>query len=52
MSGALIYGASLVGVMYGFSLLPDWSGALLVAAGVAGAFAFYFYEAWPEHPLL
>lgn len=52
LAGAVIYGVSLVGIIYGFSLLPGALGATLVAAGSGGMFAFVRRERGVEHPLL
>jgi EmrB/QacA subfamily drug resistance transporter len=50
--GSVIYGAMLLCLMYGFSLLPESTGFLLIAAGIAGFFAFMAWEKRIEHPVL
>ncbi len=51
-TGTVIYSATLVALMYGFSQLPRVTGALLLAAGVIGAALFLWWETRPAHPLL
>jgi EmrB/QacA subfamily drug resistance transporter len=50
--GSVIYGASVVAVMYGFSLLPDLKGAALLAVGVIGMLIFALYEIKIPSPVL
>ncbi len=50
--GSVIYGASIVSLMYGFSILPDFKGAALVAAGLAGIIIFFMYEMRVPSPVL
>jgi MFS family permease len=50
--GSIIYGLSLVAIMYGFSALPAMLGALLILVGVAGIVAFVWWEARVEYPVL
>lgn len=50
--GSVIYGASIVSLMYGFSILPDFKGAVLVAAGLAGIIIFFMYEMRVPSPVL
>jgi EmrB/QacA subfamily drug resistance transporter len=52
LSGALLYGLALVCVMYGFSLLPDVSGMLLVVAGTLVLAAFVWWEYRTPSPLI
>ncbi len=52
LAGSLIYGLSLVAIMYGFSLLPDIWGAGLILIGVLGIIAFVKWEARVKSPLL
>ena len=40
-TGSTIYGFSLVALMYGFSRLPEISGAIITLAGILGIMAFY-----------
>ncbi|MDD5509326.1 MAG: MFS transporter [Dehalococcoidales bacterium] len=50
--GAVIYGLTLVGIIYGFSRLPDALGIGLLAAGISGAFYFVRRGIKVKHPLL
>lgn len=50
--GAIIYGLALVGVIYGFSMLPEMLGVSLIVAGALGIFAFVRRERRVESPLL
>ena len=50
--GALIYAVSLVIVMYGLTLLPGWSGFLLVLFGLLWIGAFILWELKSPSPLL
>ena len=52
LSGALLYGLALVCVMYGFSLLPDVSGILLVVTGTLVLAAFVWWEYRTPSPLI
>lgn len=52
ISGALLYGLALVSVMYGFSLLPDVSGVILVVAGTVFLGAFVWWEHVTPSPLI
>jgi MFS family permease len=52
LTGSLIYGLSVVAVMYGFSLLPDIEGASLLAAGIIGSIFFILYEKRIRFPVL
>lgn len=49
--GALLYGASLVALIYGASLLPRPAAFLGVGAGVAGLAAFGVYQASARYPV-
>lgn len=42
--GSILYGASLAGLMYGFSRLPSNTGWLFIATGVLLAIIFLFFE--------
>jgi MFS family permease len=44
LTGSIIYSVSLVLVMYGFSLLPESTGVLLLIAGAAGLVLFVRWE--------
>jgi EmrB/QacA subfamily drug resistance transporter len=50
--GAVIYVLALVGIIYGFSLLPEMLGVSLIVAGALGIFAFVRRERRVESPLL
>ncbi|WP_094228745.1 MFS transporter [Methanolobus psychrotolerans] len=52
LKGSLIYGASVVAVMYGFSTLPDLKGASLIAVGIIGVIIFALYEMRIPSPVL
>jgi EmrB/QacA subfamily drug resistance transporter len=52
ISGALLYGFALVCVMYGFSLLPNVSGLVLVVGGTLGLAAFVWWEHHTPSPLI
>jgi EmrB/QacA subfamily drug resistance transporter len=52
MTGSAIYGLAVVTVMYGFSVLPDQKGAILIAAGIIGVIIFAFYEMRVPYPVL
>ncbi len=52
LTGSVIYGAAVVAVMYGFSVLPDFKGAALIAAGIIGAIIFALYEMRIPSPVL
>jgi EmrB/QacA subfamily drug resistance transporter len=51
-AGSLLYSLSLVALMYGFSLLPAWSGIGFILAGIAGAVMFVIWELKAASPLL
>ena len=52
LSGAVLYGLSLVFVMYGFSRLPDTVGLVLVIAGTVFLSGFIWWENRTSQPLL
>ncbi|AKB50678.1 putative transport protein [Methanosarcina barkeri str. Wiesmoor] len=52
LTGSVIYGASVVAVMYGFSVLPDFKGAALLAMGTLGVIIFALYEIRTPSPVL
>ena len=52
LAGSVIYGLALVGIIYGFSLLPKTLGIVLIAAGTSGIFAFVKREMKVKSPLL
>ncbi len=50
--GTLIYSPMLFFFMYGFSLLPEISGAILITTGMVFVFLFIRWESTIAHPLL
>lgn len=52
LPGSILYGLSLVLVMYGLSRLPSNLGIGAVVVGGIGAFAFFFVEARTNSPVL
>src|SRR3989339_43212 len=51
-SGSLIYGLSLVMLMYGLSQLPKTYGFILLGGGLIGLLIFIFWELRIENPVL
>jgi EmrB/QacA subfamily drug resistance transporter len=51
-TGSLIYGISLAAIMYGFSSLPDLTGAIITFIGAAGIIGFLVYENRLISPIL
>jgi EmrB/QacA subfamily drug resistance transporter len=51
-AGSVIYGLALLGIMYGFTLLPDISGFVLVGIGLGGLALFIFWENRVKDPVL
>lgn len=52
LAGSIIYGFSLVTVMYGFSILPYTLAAILIGCGVILAVLFAWYEKQTPSPVL
>lgn len=52
VAGSLVYGLSLVSLMYGFSTLTQPFGAWLLLAGVVGLVAFIAWEMRVQYPVL
>jgi EmrB/QacA subfamily drug resistance transporter len=52
VTGSLVYAVAILAIMYGFSLLPGPTGALLVLAGMAGIGVFVWWEMRAERPIL
>jgi MFS family permease len=52
IAGTILYSLSLIGVMYGFSRLPDSSGWLLLLVGAAALALFIRLEATTVSPML
>jgi hypothetical protein len=51
IGGSVIYGATLVSLMYGFSLLPQLSGIWFIVAGAACLVVFLQWELKVAHPV-
>jgi EmrB/QacA subfamily drug resistance transporter len=52
VAGSIIYGVSLVVLMYGLSLLPKAMGAVLISLGLAGLAGFVRWELRASNPIL
>jgi EmrB/QacA subfamily drug resistance transporter len=52
LSGALLYGLALIGLMLGFSRLPHLLGAILLLAGLALGYGFIRQESRVPSPLI
>lgn len=52
LSGSLLYGISIVAVMYGLSMLPGIFGMILIGAGLVCTFLFIKYENKLQFPVL
>lgn len=52
LSGSVLYGLALVGIMLGFSRLPQAQGIWLFASGVILAAGFVLYECRAANPVL
>ena len=50
--GSLIYGLGIIALIYGLSLLPEISGALLTGIGVVGIMLFIWWETRTASPIL
>ncbi|MDD5399370.1 MAG: MFS transporter [Dehalococcoidia bacterium] len=50
--GSVIYGLSLLAMMYGFSVLPNVWAIVLIVAGIAGLGAFIMWENRVKSPVL
>jgi MFS family permease len=50
--GSFLYGAAVVAVIYGFSVLPNIIGAVLLATGIIGAIILAIYEMRTPYPVL
>ena len=49
--GSIIYGAALIAIMYGISVLPETISIFLILLGIAGIFAFVKWEMNVENPV-
>jgi EmrB/QacA subfamily drug resistance transporter len=52
LTGSIISALAIVALIYGFSLLPEASGAGIFSAGVVGTIAFIWWELRAKNPLL
>lgn len=52
LTGSVIYGAAIVAVMYGFSVLPELKGVALLALGILGIIVFALFEIKTSSPVL
>jgi EmrB/QacA subfamily drug resistance transporter len=52
VAGSIMYSLTLLAIMYGFTMLPDIAGALLILAGAAGFAAFIRWETKVKSPVL
>lgn len=52
VAGSIMYSLTLLAIMYGFTMLPDIAGALLILAGAAGFVAFIRWETKVKNPVL
>jgi MFS family permease len=52
IAGTILYSLSLIGIMYGFSRLPDFAGWLLLLAGAASLAFFIRLESNAVSPML
>jgi EmrB/QacA subfamily drug resistance transporter len=50
--GSIIFGLTLAAVMYGFSLLPEIKGTLLILISGVGLYSFVKWEAYVKNPIL
>lgn len=50
--GSIIFGLTLATVMYGFSLLPEIKGTLLILISGVGLYSFVKWEAYVKNPIL
>jgi len=51
-AGAIIYGISLTGLLYGLSLLPELIGLWIVIASIIGVLAFIWIETRTKNPVM
>jgi len=52
LSGSIIYGITLVSIMYGLSMLPNILGGWLIFFGIAGIVLFISWEKNVEYPVV
>ncbi|MGQ9546560.1 MAG: MFS transporter [Dehalococcoidia bacterium] len=51
-AGSMIYVLGLVALVYGFTILPEMSGAWLIVGGIIGLLAFVWWETRTRSPVL
>ena len=49
--GSIIYGIAIIMLMYGFSIVPDLSGIILLVLGIIGILAFAVFELRVKNPV-
>ena len=52
VAGSIMYSLMLLAIMYGFTMLPDIIGVVLILAGAAGFVAFIRWETKVKNPVL
>jgi EmrB/QacA subfamily drug resistance transporter len=52
LSGSVIYGLAIIALMYGLSLLPEVSGAVILSFGIIGVVIFVWWEIKVSSPVL
>ncbi len=52
ITGSIIYSLSLLAIMLGFTLLPSWTGGLIIIPGILGFILFYRIETGTKYPIL
>lgn len=52
IKGAIIYGISLLFLIYGLSILPSYSGIIIFLMGISGMILFINFETKNRYPLL
>jgi len=52
VAGSIMYSLTLLAIMYGFTMLPDTTGIVLILVGAAGFVGFIRWEAKVESPVL
>ncbi len=51
ITGSIIYGVALIMLMYGFSILPEKLGIILLILGIIGILAFALFELKVKNPV-
>lgn len=52
LTGSLVYGVSVIALVYGMSLLPSSAGRFVTAAGLVGIILFLYMETRAKSPVL